>query len=193
MILIHQESKKSAVKKLQDFYNFYEQEKFNLILGREGLIAAYYFSNKLPDKFIHIQSEMTFSKVRKNLLGTAWDFFLLRIPEIMLIDGTEKETALAYLCSADKAVRKLGRLFTLELVVSLSPELFQPSSISLKLEELKRDLGEDIANILHNQQQGLRERRLVSFQMGKVNPVSTQQLKELISELEEQIKRKCKE
>jgi hypothetical protein len=116
-----------------------------MVLMREGIIAAYYFSNKLPDKFIQVQSDMDFAKVRTKMLGTAWDFLLLRMPENLLLYGTEQDTTLYYLCSADKAVRKLGRLFTIELISNQSQIT---ALLSFRYDEISRDLGEEAANKL---------------------------------------------
>lgn len=191
MVLIHKASKQNVVKKMKTFYNFLECE-FNLVLGRETAIAAYYFSNQLPDKFIQIQAEMSFADVRRKMISTAWDFLLLRIPEIQLFNGTEQQTSLCYICSGDNAVRKLGRLFTIESVISLSPEQFLPSGISFKLEELRKNLGEDVVDILCEHQ---KDRQMTRSQMlveDKVKPISKEQLKILISSLEDEVKKLCK-
>ena len=86
MVLIHKASKGNIIEKTEEFWNFLEQE-LGGILGRENFIAAYYFSKQLPSKFIGIEASMTFAKFRKNMMATAWDVFLLRMPEILLSIG----------------------------------------------------------------------------------------------------------
>lgn len=190
MILIHKTSGRGVVKKLQDFFSFLEHEDFNVFLMRESLIAAYYFSNNLPDKFIQIQSDMTFDKVRQKILSTAWDFLLLRMPEIQLMYGTAKDTTFSYVCSADRAVQKLGRLFTIELV---SNQAQIPSIISLKHKEISQDLGEEVANKLCSKLREQNERRQVNLILNGVNPVLKEKLEVLASNLEDQVRVLCKQ
>jgi hypothetical protein len=190
MILIHKASGQGVARKLQDFFSFLEHEDFNVFLMRESLIAAYYFNNNLPDKFIQIESDMKFNKVRQKMLGTAWDFLLLRMPETLLMYGAAKDTTLCYICSADKAVQKLGRLFTIELV---SNQAKIPSMISLKHEEISQDLGEEVANKLCGQLQNQNERRQANLILNGVNPVGKEKLENLISSLEDQVKVLCKQ
>jgi hypothetical protein len=189
MILIHKASGRGTLKKLQEFLSFLESEDFNMVLMREGVIAAYYFSNNLPDKFIQVQSDMDFAKVRKKMLGTAWDFLLLRMPENLLLYGTEQDTTLCYLCSADKAVRKLGRLFTIELISNQNQITTQ---LSFKYDKISRDLGKEVANKLCTQLQEQHQRRQKSLILNGVSPVPKENIDDLISDLENQVKVLCK-
>lgn len=73
MVLIHKGSRQKVVKKMQILSDFLERE-FNLVLGREHTIAAYYFSDRLPPRFVTLESDMSFDKVRQRLHSTTRDF-----------------------------------------------------------------------------------------------------------------------
>jgi signal recognition particle GTPase len=124
------------------------------------------------------------------MLSTAWDFLLLRMPEIQLMYGTVKDTTFSYVCSADRAVQKLGRLFTIELV---SNQAQIPSIISLKHKEISQDLGKKVANTLCSKLQEQSERRQVNLILNEVNPVLKEKLEGLVSNLEDQVRVLCKQ
>ena len=192
MVLIHKASKGNIIEKTEEFWNFLEQE-LGGILGRENFIAAYYFSKQLPSKFIGIEASMTFAKFRKNMMATAWDVFLLRMPEILLSIGREQETSLCYICTADKTIRKLGRLFTIELLLVQKDSNYFPT-IDFKMDELRQNLGEEIVDKIcdrQRQKQIARSEKIIANKV-KINPISTQQLNKLITELENQTKAYCK-
>ncbi|MFY9224067.1 MAG: hypothetical protein WAQ98_15460 [Blastocatellia bacterium] len=94
------------------------ESEFNVVLAREHV------SNRLPAKFMNVESTMDFLDVRDRMLATAKDFFLLRIPEIQLANGNALKTSLCYVCSSETAIRKIGRLFTIEAILSDSPKEF---------------------------------------------------------------------
>lgn len=190
MVLIHKASKGNIIEKTEEFWNFLEQE-LGGILGRENFIAAYYFSKQLPSKFIGIEASMTFAKFRKNMMATAWDVFLLRMPEILLSIGTEQETFLCYICTADKTIRKLGRLFTIESLRLQNDSNYLPM-IDFKMDELRQNLGEEIVDNICDRQRQKQIARSEKIIANKVKPISTEQLNKLITELENQTKAYCK-
>lgn len=192
MVLIHKASRQNVIRKMQKFWDFLGNE-LNLGLGWESAIAVCYFSNQLPSNFIQVQAEMSFANVRQGMLSTAWDLYLLRMPEIQLRNGTEQETLLCYICSADKAVRKLGRLFTIASVVSLSPKRNLPTNILFNYENLIDELGKNTFDTLCEQQKEREESRLQMLAEGKVQPISEEQLQDLISCLEDEIKGLCRD
>lgn len=192
LVLINISSKQSIANKLQEFCDFLECQ-LNIVLGLELATAAYYLSNKVQLKFIPFEiKQIPFATVRDRLCSTARDFFLLRVPEILLSNGNEQETLLCFVCSAQKAIRQIGRLITIESLVS-SPKLALPSGISFNQEELQQKLGKEAFDVLHKQQQQRVAARLVTSTVEKREPISKKQLKDLITNLEDQIKTLCKQ
>lgn len=192
LVLINTSNKQNIANKLQEFCDFFECQ-LNLVLGRELAIATYYLSNKLQSKFIPFEiKQIPFATVRARLCHTARDFFLLRVPEISLSSGNEQKTLLCFVCSAEKAIRQIGRLITIESLVS-SPKLAIPSGISFNQEELQQKLSEDAFDVLCKQQQQQVAARLIASTVEKREPISKEQLKDLITNLEDQIKTLCKQ
>ena len=134
---------------------------------------------------------MTFAKFRNNMMATAWDILLLRIPEILLSIGREQETFLCYICTADKTIRKLGRLFTIESLRLQNDSNYLPM-IDFKMDELRQNLGEEIVDKICDRQRQKQIARLEKIIANKVKPISTDQLNELINKLENQTKAYCK-
>jgi hypothetical protein len=193
MILIHKSGRKglqSFEEKISTFWDFLEGD-LGIVMGREMSIAAYYFSNKLPDNFIQVQATMSFPKVRKKLLATAWDFFLLRMPELMLQKSTEEESILCYVCSADRAVREIGRLFTVISTISFSSDKPGPITISTSLEKLVKDLGQDFVGHYLSQQDSREAERNRTRIANGISPINNLKLKELIHSLEQNIQTFC--
>ena len=93
------------MKELNDFiYNI-----FGVLFSRELSIATFYFSGEL-DKFIPLQKGSNYEGVSKKLRATAWDLYLLRLPEIFLC-REDPPIPLAVICTGDKAVQSIGRKF----------------------------------------------------------------------------------
>ena len=189
MALVHKGSKHKVVKKMQSFSDFLERE-LNLALGRELAIAAYYFSNRLPPRFVTIESNMAFEEVRRKMRSTTRDLLLLRMPEILLLNGTEKETVLGFVCSADKAIRALGRLFTIEYVDALPRNYSLPNSVHINMEKLEQELGNEVVEPLLRKQN---QRTVARLSTDRREHISKEQLRNLIFSLEEQVKALCRD
>jgi hypothetical protein len=186
IVLIHQtiKGKHKLLEKMDRLYDFLEQD-IKVVLKREIVLGMYYFRNKLF-KFLPKQLNKNFTDVQKELLKTAWDFFLLRFPEILLHNG-----CLSYICTAEKAIYKFSKLFTIETIDCPLPNVFMPAMLSLNWEEIERDLGTQNADTLERQLQIRQEARQSSLKNNKIEPISTEDLKQLISDLESQVSPLC--
>jgi hypothetical protein len=191
MVLIHRSSNERVEKKMNALRDFMEDE-FNLVLARENCMAAYYFSNRLPAKFMAVDSQMSFTEVRSRFLASARDFFLLRIPEAHLGSGDEEETSYSFVATAEHAVRKIGRVFTIEHAISLSPERYPAIHLTFDLTELSRELGPEVINKIINLQGQRAIARQEQSLLSSREVISSEALRKMVDSLEYQIKGYCK-
>jgi hypothetical protein len=192
MVLIHRSSNERVEKKMNALRNFMEEE-LNLVLARENCMAAYYFSNRLPAKFMAVDSQMSFAEVKSRFLASARDFFLLRIPEAQLSSGDEQETSYSFVATAEYAVRKIGRVFTIEHAISSSPERFPAIHLAFDLTELERELGPEVTNKIINLQGQRVMARQEQLLLGGREVITSEALRTLVDSLEYQIKGYCKQ
>lgn len=68
-----------------------------------------------------------------------------------------------------------------------------PKGISFNLEELRKNLGNDVAKTLFEQQKTRVETRSRTLAVSNVKPISKEQLQNLISTLEDEVRALCKE
>ena len=97
-----------------------EMERFmrddlGVILAREAHFALHYFCG-LAGRMLGIQANTSFQKALRTVKSTAWDLYLLRMPEILFCDG-ESEIPVAYVTTHEKRLQELARLFTIERIV----------------------------------------------------------------------------
>lgn len=102
----------SKMKELNEFI----YEVFGVFFALELFIAAFYFSGKL-DKFIPLQQGANCDTVIKRLRSTAWDLYLLKLPEIFLCQD-EPPFPFAAICTGDKSVLYIGRKFRIRRLYS---------------------------------------------------------------------------
>jgi hypothetical protein len=192
MVLIHRSSNERVEKKMNALRNFMEEE-LNLVLARENCMAAYYFSNRLPAKFMAVDSQMSFAEVKSRFLASARDFFLLRIPEAQLSSGDEQETSYSFVATAEYAVRKIGRVFTIEQAISASPGSFPATHLTFDLTELEWELGPEVTDkIIKSQGQRVTARQEQTL-LDNRGVITDGVLTALIDRLEYQIKGYCKQ
>ena len=106
--LIQQVRSTSFLSKMTELNEFI-YKAFGALFGRELAIAAFYFSGEL-DKFIPLQKGSNYEGVIKKLRATAWDLYLLRLPEVFLC-RENPPIPLAIICTGDKSVQFIGRKF----------------------------------------------------------------------------------
>jgi hypothetical protein len=153
MVLIHLGGKRTVEEKCELLRDFMEGE-LNVVAAREGAIAPYYFAGQL-ERFIPVKKGMSsFADARKKLKASAWDLFLLRIPELHLAMGDEEETLLCYICTSERDLRAIGRHFTIEQVVAQSSHSYPATAVSLAISSNDKRLSADKAiRIVERQKQ----------------------------------------
>ncbi|MDG6882668.1 Uncharacterised protein [Phocoenobacter uteri] len=118
MILIKNfEMKDKKIEKQLEYFDFFMQEQFGKVLGRELCLAYQYFTNK-AGKFLGIQKGTKYENAVKNIISTAWDIFLLRIPELFLKEpDTDKIFDLQYIVTKEKRLFEFSQLFEYEAIL----------------------------------------------------------------------------
>jgi hypothetical protein len=106
--LIHRTFRGDFEAKLRKLYEFV-YEIFGVLFSRELGVASFYFSGKL-DKFIPLQKNANAQDTIKRMKSTAWDMYLLRLPELMLCHE-DAPIPLAMICTGDKGVQAVGKRF----------------------------------------------------------------------------------
>jgi|GEM_PF-4726583 len=104
--LIHRTFQGDFEAKLRKLYEFV-YEIFGVLFSRELGVASFYFSGEL-DKFIPLQKNANAENTLKRMKATAWDMYLLRLPELMLCHENAP-IPLAMICTGDKGVQAVGR------------------------------------------------------------------------------------
>jgi hypothetical protein len=81
------------------------------------------------------------------MMASSWDILLLRMPEFLLAQGDQRETILAYVCTADGALQQLGAMFTLFRLENTIQNNFRPIPQMIFHENvIERLLGREISN-----------------------------------------------
>lgn len=106
--LIHRTFSGDFEAKLRKLYEFV-YEIFGVLFSRELGVASFYFSGEL-DKFIPLQKNANAENTIKRMKSTAWDMYLLRLPELMLCHE-DAPVPLAMICTGDKGVQAVGKKF----------------------------------------------------------------------------------
>lgn len=127
MIEIQLSSRASVPEKLEQLNIFFINE-LGAQMAREFLIAADYFSGNC-DKFIPVKPNSKWVNQRPKLMASAWDILLLRIPELLLAAGDQSEATLAYICTAEKSLRSIGKLFSIKAISCMPPDVTVPIPI----------------------------------------------------------------
>lgn len=187
MVLLHKMDPRPAHKKLEDFERFCLEE-LGLLMGREMHLAAYYFAD-LTGRLISTQRGSGLGKTKRDLRATAWDLFLLRLPEQLLTPRHLPEMNLAYICTAEKKLSELAQLFTVERVAARSDDSGIQSAVSMNLAKLEEKLGHStIVRIIDKFQESAIKRALEE----KKPPINETKLRHLVEDLEIQLSYLCK-
>lgn len=152
MVLIHfvnpEINSENIIKKYYEFEKFLVND-LNLVLARELNLALYYFSN-FAGKFVSVQPNMRVETAKKALLSTAWDIFLLRMPEMLLSPNNLPELNLSYIVTSEEKLLSVGDMFNIESifyqdkkspafpVLSFNVKLFEKVLSQIELNELNQ-------------------------------------------------------
>lgn len=126
MVLIRKNEliKSSPVEQYNEF-NTFLQNDLGIILGREAHLALHYFCDN-AGRLLGIQANTAYKKAISIIKSTAWDLFLLRMPEI-LFGESPKEVCVSYICTQEKQLQELAKLYDVERIESYSTVGILPS------------------------------------------------------------------
>jgi hypothetical protein len=159
------------------------EKELNVVMARENAIAPYYFAGQL-ERFIPVKKGMSsFDKARKKLKATAWDLFLLRIPELHLAMGDEEETMLSYVCTSESDLRAIGRHFTIEQVVTGSSQSYPSTAVSLAISSNDKRLSADKAIQIVERQKQRVDARASDMAAASTPAISSENLQTVLKEL----------
>ena len=114
MVLIKFMDNKGIYKKSEQFEKFMMDE-LGLRLARESSLALYYFAN-LAGKFINTQANMSLDNAIHDLKATAWDLYLLKLPEQLLTPNHLPEIAASYVATCESKLQEVGNLFDIQSI-----------------------------------------------------------------------------
>jgi len=143
--LIHRTFQGNFEAKLRKLYEFV-YEIFGVLFSRELGVASFYFSGEL-DKFIPLQKNANAENTIKRMKSTAWDMYLLRLPELMLCHEIAP-IPLAMICTGDKGVQAVGRRFRIRRLFTTQGVPFPELEIRFdgnRNDELRADLFEEFS------------------------------------------------
>lgn len=161
-----------------------------VVMGRELYVALSYFSGLL-DGFIPLQTGADFAKVRHRIRAAAWDILLLSFPDHFMAHGWPEPVTLAYICSGDKALQKLGRSTRIAAILCLEPHASSPVTLMhYDYEEIARKIGNDVLGELLLENERWQATRWMSQQSRQAQP-KEDGLLAMIGNLEEEIRSIC--
>ena len=96
------------------------KEDLNIVLARELHLGIHYFCDN-AGKLLGIQKNTSFEKAMKNIKSTAWDMFLMRLPDMIPYD-VSGGVFLNYMATQEKNLHELANLFSIEQVISFDGE-----------------------------------------------------------------------
>ena len=188
MVLIHfmnpEVQQDNVIRKYYEFERFLVED-LNLVLGRELVLALYYFSG-LAGRFVGVQPNMKFDKAIRGLRSTAWDLLLLRMPEQLLAPSTLPEMNLSYVVTSEQKLYEVGAMFSLEKLFYVNPESMGDPVLSFNREIFGGILSRDAMKELEI------SRLSLSLERQEVTKgISSQKLSWLEEDLERQLKVLC--
>jgi len=124
MVLIRKtEMKKSSqIAQYNEFMRFLKID-LGIMLAREAHLAIHYFCDN-AGRLLGIQSNMSKDKAKSIIKSTAWDIYLLRMPEVMFTESPT-EVCISYVSTHEKQLQALAKLYSIERI-----ECFYQSGIT---------------------------------------------------------------
>ena len=150
---ILQHRKADEHQKLAELFEFFGND-IGAFMLREAVAACLHFrgarAGVLDPRFNCCGAK---ENVKKRLMASTWDLFLLRLPETLYRKRRKRayeHTSIYYVCTADKALQALGRIFVVRRVSSISEGSGSlPSSVGFRADVLDAQVGSDLAEAFH--------------------------------------------
>ena len=119
MVLIRKSEMKKAspMEQYHEFLRFLKND-LGLLLAREAHLAIHYFCDN-AGRLLGIQSNTPKQKAVAIIKSTAWDIYLLRMPEIMFTESPS-EVCISYVSTQEKQLQALAKLFSIEKIECFS-------------------------------------------------------------------------
>ena len=185
MVLIHKKNNAPFLEKLSEFEDFLYKD-IGAKLSRESLVAAYYFADLLGS-MIGVQSNSKLENAKRNLKATAWDIFLLRMPELFLNPAHLPEMNVAYVCTAEKKLAEVGNLFEIERLIYSSNTAIPMSQIMTSYDLLEKKIGVETVSNIFDLNENITKNYGITY-----NRFNEHNLKYLINDLEHQLSHLCR-
>lgn len=153
MVLIRKFEMKRAspIEQYREFMSFLKNE-LGFTLGREAHLAIHYFCDH-AGRLLGIQPNTGKHKAKSIIKSTAWDLYLLRMPEIMF-DAPHSEICISYISTQEKKLQELAQLFSVERIESFGRTGITPiigyNTIGLP-EAIKEELKEESSPLQQQQ------------------------------------------
>ncbi|MGF1836835.1 hypothetical protein [Photobacterium sanguinicancri] len=113
----------SVLEQYNEFIRFLKDD-LGIMLAREAHLAIHYFCDN-AGRLLGIQSNTPKEKAISIIKSTAWDIYLLRMPEIMFSESSS-EVCISYVSTQEKQLQALARLFSLDRIESFVNTGFTP-------------------------------------------------------------------
>lgn len=166
-------------------------DTLGIVMGRELYIALSYFSGLLDNFIPLIQRNAKFDRIKRRLKSAAWDVLLLRFPENFLAHGWPKPVTLGYVCTADKALQRIGKGTKITAILCLEPHASSPTTLlNHDYGEIAERIGVSTLNHLILENEQWQSKRWQSTQSERAMPKEIG-LDKIIAVLEEEIHSLC--
>jgi hypothetical protein len=187
MVLIKFADNKGIYRKSEEFENFMVNE-LGMRLARESSLALYYFSN-LAGKLINTQANMSFDSAVHDLKATAWDLYLLKLPEQLLTPNHLPELNTSYVATSEVKLYEIGKLFDIQhLACRTDDSGIGMPVLSFDIIDIERRVGNKAVAKLLKRNEEISFKRMSQEKIVGVNP---HKLDSLLSDLEIQLSYLC--
>ncbi len=150
--------------------------------GRIMTVALLFFAGAL-DKFIPWQPERNPEKAAKQIAGSAWDLFIISMPEIVLAHGARGlyEAPLALFCTADEECARIAARFRIA-EVAINHGGSPLPLVESDLQGIDQMYGADFPVLQRDMSLAQANMRMLRAS-GRVRPVKRQRLPHLLRDL----------
>jgi hypothetical protein len=186
MVLIKFENNKGVYKKSEAFESFMT-DKLGIRLARESSLALYYFCN-LTGKFVNTQANMAVEDAKHDLKATAWDLYLLKLPEQLLTPNYLPEINTAYVATSEVKLYEIGKLFDIQHLACRTDDGTGMPVLSCNMLDIANKVGDEAVAKLLKRNEEISFERISKGSQNSINPFK---LDSLIENLEIQLSYLC--
>jgi hypothetical protein len=146
MALVNQRRGLSVLDKDAELRQFVA-ERIGISMGREQMLGLLHFTGQ-TGKFLRLEKSMGMERIRRAVMGSVWDLFLLRLPEFLLSWVQHPATLVGFPCTTEKAVQKIGRSLKLEMISDLAGQNGPLTVLNSEPAELEGMIAPDVIDAL---------------------------------------------